>query len=896
MDIKFILLFISIHLLFCKTIDTTTLSNYEDIVLTNLTGIFTPDFDNKIIKGNLNYTFTALKSGKEILLDARYLKIISISKDGESIQFKYGEPDPLYGPPLVIPCEYIEDEIVEIIIEYETTKNGTAAQFLNKNQTEGKKYPFLLSLSEMTFGRELLPSQDTPSVKFPFYLGMKVDNPIRGMISGLFQGKIINEEENTTTYYYNQSIPVPNYLIALAAGNIEERVISDNVSVFSEPELLNKSANELDEMPNVLAIASELNGGYEWGKYNILILPASFPYSAMENPCLTFASSCLINGDKSLFDIFVHELTHSWSGNLVTNSNWRDFWLNEGITKYRQRQIVAKWKGSEDYPKMDAILGLYHIEEALDYLGRDSNATCLRPNLDNINPDDIYSDIPYEKGYNFMLYVEKNVGREIMDAFFLNYFQEFKYKSVDLFDFKNYFEQFCRDNGVSEENLTNIDWITWIYGAGPCPVPNDLNNTYLTQVEKELDKFIKGELDDELANTFTSWMHTSKTVFFLKLEHRDEMLTEEQHKFLTERLELYHNQNFLVTTYYFRLILGLTDKFYEHEEESLIEYLKSYGVTDFMYGIYELFYRRDEEAAVKTLEESSSFYHSIMLNKAKNDIENAKKNFPIMTLELETTSEEQCLILPENPKFNIISEEYKETLGNIEILDGIELGTGEKVINLVCYLNDANKYCQFKNENIDEGKYNIEVKERIQKKNYAIKKQTGKKKLQIFNSDKELKIDEGKTQKYYEINYYTKPKEIIKIAFLQAPKGIHVYNDNKELECKINELNLECEITKEILPIDEAKPKEYKKYELNIMDACNYLKYIINVSVKEDENKGGEGDGKGDESNYTWVYILVGVVGLIIIVVAVFFIIKAVKGKKNIEIEDGETELLAKYS
>jgi len=124
-----------------------------------------------------------------------------------------------------------------------------------------------------------------------------------------------------------------------------------------------------------------------------------------------------------------------------------------------------------------------------------------------------------------------------------------------------------------------------------------------------------------------SVLFTTKTVFFLKLEHRDEMLTEEQHEFLTKRLELYHNQNFLVTTYYFRLILGLTDKFYEHEEESLIKYLKSYGVTDFMYGIYELFYRRDEEAAVKTLEESSSFYHSIMLNKARNDIENAKNNF-----------------------------------------------------------------------------------------------------------------------------------------------------------------------------------------------------------------------------------------------------------------------------
>ena len=402
--------------------DTTTLSNYKDIVLTKLTGIFIPDFDNEIIQGYLNYTFTALKKGSEIRLDARHLNIKSIKQINESgefvLNFEYGEADKLYGKPLVIHCKYEENEIVEINIEYETTKNGSAAQFLKPEQTEGGIHPFLLTSSALTFGRELLPSQDTPSVKFPFYLGIKTKLPIRGMISGLYQENIT--EGDMTTFYYNQSIPVPNYLIALAAGEIEEAVISDQVSVFAEPKILEKSAKELEEMPKVLDIAIKLNGPYEWGKYNILILPASFPYSAMENPCLTFASSCLINGDKSLFDIFVHELTHSWTGNLVTNSNWRDFWLNEGITKYRQRQIVAEWS-NEDYPKMDAILGLYHIEEALDYLGRDSNATCLRPNLDDVTPDDIFSDIPYEKGYNFMLYVEKIVNRSIMDEFFLSY-------------------------------------------------------------------------------------------------------------------------------------------------------------------------------------------------------------------------------------------------------------------------------------------------------------------------------------------------------------------------------------------------------------------------------------------------------------------------------------------
>ena len=788
----------------------------------------------------------------------------------------------------IIPCNYSQDEIVEINIKFETTENGSSAQFLDKSQTKGKQYPFLFTLSYPTHGRELLPSQDTPSIKFPFYLGITVKNPIRGMINGLYQGKVTNED-NTTTYYYNQTIPISNYLIALAAGNIEEKIISDNISVFSEPEILEQSANELDEMPTILEIASRLNGPYEWGKYNILILPASFPYSGMEIPCLTFASSCLINGDKSLFDIFVHELTHSWSGNLVTNSNWRDFWLNEGITMYCQRKIVAEWKGSDDYPKMDAILGLNNLELALDYFGIDSNATCLRPDLDGIDPEDVYSDIPYEKGYNFLLYIEKIVGREIMDAFFLSYFQKFKYKSIDLFDFKNYFEEFCRDKGVSEEKLSSIDWNTWIYGAGPCPVPNDLNNTYLSQVEKSLEKFLNEELDDELANNFTNWMHTSKTVFFLKLENRGEFLTEKQHQFLTNRLELYHNQNFLVTTYYFRLILGFTDKFYEHEEKSLIEYLKSFGVYDYMTGIYGLFYKRDEVAAVKTLEESSSFYHSVMLNDAINDIEDTKENFPIMSLDIDTPNNEKCFILPENPKFNIICEEYKDIIGNLEIKDGLKLINGDKTIDIKCYLNDTNKFCEFKNINIDEGKYNLVVNERIQKINYAIKKQISKKNLQIYNTNKELKIDVEKTKKDYEINQNIKSKEIIKIIFLQTPNKVHVYNDNKEIECKVNDLNLECEITKEILPVDKDKPNEYKKYELNIIDACNNKKYIINASVKEEKI-----DEKEDENNYTWVYIIVGIIGFIIILVAAFFIYRAMKRKNYVEIEDREKGFLTK--
>ena len=200
------------------------------------------------------------------------------------------------------------------------------------------------------------------------------------MISGLFDREEISDD-NTKIYYYKQLIPVPNYLIALAAGNIIGKKISDEISVYTEPEFINDVVNELNDFPYIFSLAQKYMGPYEWTKYNILVMPKSFPYSGMENPCQTFCSRCLINGDKSLVDIIVHELIHSWSGNLVTNENWSDFWLNEGITMFLQRKIVGMWKDDPDYSKMDGRLGLLYINEYLNYFGE--NSTYTKP-LDQI--------------------------------------------------------------------------------------------------------------------------------------------------------------------------------------------------------------------------------------------------------------------------------------------------------------------------------------------------------------------------------------------------------------------------------------------------------------------------------------------------------------------------------
>ena len=243
----------------------------------------------------------------------------------------------------------------------------------------------------MILGRSLFPCQDTPAVKFQFDLSIIVPKDLKGMISGIYQSEeTYSEDENYTVYHYKQEMPVPSYLVSMAAGNIVNKTIKENMSVFSEPEYIEEAYNELkDDLPKAFELAVNYMGEYKWKEYNVLVLPRSFPYSGMENPSLSFLSPCLINGDKSLIDIIFHEMIHSWSGNLVTNENWSDFWLNEGITMFLQRKIVGLWKNDTQYARMDGYLGMNYIQEYIDYFGEEfKDLTTLRPNLTGMAPDD----------------------------------------------------------------------------------------------------------------------------------------------------------------------------------------------------------------------------------------------------------------------------------------------------------------------------------------------------------------------------------------------------------------------------------------------------------------------------------------------------------------------------
>ena len=874
---QIIVIFLLLFLIKAK--DNSTLSNYEDIKLIKLTGIFEPDFERKILNGSLTYTFLPNVEGNEIILDTKYLNIISVKTydSEENIQFKLDEEneDENFGVPLIIYYEYEPDNEIMLTIDYTTTEDGSAASFVEKEQTMGKDHEYFFTMSECILGRELLPSQDTPAVKFTFELGIKVPKPLRGMISGLYQHEIDNDNE-THTFYYEQNIPIPNYLIALAAGNIIEKPINENISVFSEPIFVDKVYEELNDfLPDILNKTISYLGDYEWGKYNVLVLPNSFPYSGMENPSLTFSSPCLINGDKSLVDIVAHELIHSWSGNLVTNENWRDFWLNEGITMFLQRKIIGMWK-DEDYAKMDAILGTFYIAEYLEYFGADSTHTSLRPNLTNKNPDDYYSDIPYEKGYNFMYYLETLIGNDTMKDFFRSYFAYFKYKSLDFDEFKDYFLSFCKNNSITNETLNEIDWDKWIYEPGDCPIKNDFTNRYMTEVDQFLDKFDKEEFDDgSLKEEFNKWMHTSKTVFMNTLEQRYQFLTKRQHDFLTNDLKLYNvSQNFLVKTNYFRLILAKTDELYDIEKEYLYKYLSSYGALDYMTGIYGLFYRRDEELATETLKNLSTFYHPLMISGAEEEFEEEEKYFPILTLDLKTENQKLNLSNKEHlESLEIMPEEYKDSYEPVEVLEGVFLQSNDNKLDLECFINKDESHCLLKDENkIRCGKYHLNVPNRVQNQSYAIRKNKGTKTFEILRNKINL------IKKDFKGKYDKEGKAHIEISFGSKPdENIQVFYNDKQLECSIENLSLNCSVNKDIFKPD-------REYTLKIKDLCGNEIKDFKIKIEEED----------DDKIGTVAILFIIIAGLFIIVIVSFFIYRSVNKNKNITIEQvPENKLLS---
>ncbi len=414
------------------------------------------DFTDSQLSGTATLELAAPAEGP-LDLDTRDLDIRGI-KDaiGNNLDFSLAGTDNVLGTKLTV---QLPAGCKSLIIEYATSPEASALQWLEPALTAGGKHPYLFSQCQAIHARSVIPCQDSPLSRFTFKCTMTVPEDLT-VVMAAAPGKVSQgAQTGYRAFAFNMPQSIPPYLFAFAVGNIVSRDLGPRSTVYTEPEMLEESAYEFAEVDGMLLSAEEIFGPYLWERFDFLVMPPSFPYGGMENPRLTFLTPTLLAGDRSLVNVLAHELAHSWTGNLVTNATMDDFWLNEGFTVWAERRILEKTSGLEA-KSLAAALGRNGLMEAMNSFGMDSPFTQLETDSSGSDPDEFYSLVPYEKGFLLVALMEDTVGREKFDAFVKRYIQKFSFTSITTADFEAFLN--AELPGLAEE----INIKQWIHQAG----------------------------------------------------------------------------------------------------------------------------------------------------------------------------------------------------------------------------------------------------------------------------------------------------------------------------------------------------------------------------------------------------------------------------------------------
>jgi aminopeptidase N len=416
------------------------------------------DFDTQTISGKASWTIDNISKGDEIIFDENTLNItkVTLGDEEKETKFELGKDTEFHGKPLHIT---IEPNTTKVNIYYNTTKDGVALQWLKPEQTADKKKPFVFSQGESVWSRTWIPCQDSPGVRFTYNAKVTVPKDLLAVMSAVNPQK----KNDTGVYTFKQDKAIPSYLMAIAVGDIEFQAIDNRTGVYAEPSVLKSAAYEFAELGKMVNAAEKLYGPYRWGRYDVLVLPPSFPYGGMENPNLTFLTPGVLAGDRSLTSLLAHELGHSWSGNLVTNATWDDIWLNEGFTTYVEHRIGEAIFGKKEFDMQNVITNKELVDNVAEY-GDTNPDTRLKVSLTGRNPDDGISMIPYVKGYSFLRVIENAVGRDKFDPFIKNYFDSHAFQSITTEDFVKYLNENLIKGDKALADKIQLD--NWIYKPG----------------------------------------------------------------------------------------------------------------------------------------------------------------------------------------------------------------------------------------------------------------------------------------------------------------------------------------------------------------------------------------------------------------------------------------------
>ena len=464
--------------------DPHSFARPAEAVVRHLSLHLTVDFDRRQLRGTATLDLVTAPGATEVVLDTRGLAIESVCLDapgGPAADFALAAAVPFLGQALRIA---IQPTTRRVVVRYATDPAGAdALQWLQPEQTAGRRQPLLFTQSQAILARTWVPVQDSPGIRFTYDARVEVPAHLLALMSATNP----TERRADGVYAFRMPQPIPAYLLALAVGDLAFRATGPRTGVYAEPASLEAAAWEFVDLEKMVMAAEALYGPYRWERYDLLLLPPSFPFGGMENPRLTFVTPTIVTGDRSLTSLIAHELAHSWSGNLVTNATWNDFWLNEGYTVYFERRIMESLYGAA-YAEMLQKLGTDGLHHTLASLPAED--TRLKLDLAGRDPDDGVTEIAYEKGELLLIAIEQVIGRPRMDRFIRAYFDQFAFRSMDTESWLAYVRQTLGAEFPDLEARVPLE--AWIYQPGlPASAPK-MQSARFTAVEKQLSEWLGG--------------------------------------------------------------------------------------------------------------------------------------------------------------------------------------------------------------------------------------------------------------------------------------------------------------------------------------------------------------------------------------------------------------------
>jgi leukotriene-A4 hydrolase len=569
----------------------------------------TVDFEHRMLKGAATLDISrapGCPADAPLVLDTRGLLIEGVGlrkleffpKAFRPTTHQLGPADPILGSRLTID---LNPEAMQVRIAYHTEPSAGALQWLEPTLTAGKVKPYLFTQSQAIHARSWIPLQDSPAVRVAFVAMIRVPAGLTAVMAA--ESRTRQEDRSHGLYNFVMAQPIPPYLIALAVGDLAFAPLGRRTGVWAEPSVLKAAANEFVDVEQMVQAAEKRCGFYRWGRYDILVLPPSFPFGGMENPRLTFATPTILAGDRSLVSLVAHELAHSWSGNLVTSATWRDFWLNEGFTTYIERRIIEDMYG-RDRADMEAVLGLAELRAELKRLPE--NDQILHIDLQGRDPDEGMTKVPYEKGALFLRTIEQTFGRARFDAFIHLYFDEHVFQSITTADF----EAFLRDRLFRHdpESARSIDLTAWLERPG---LPADFAEPKSERLAA-IDQIAKGWLSNTVATDTLGAKEWSTQEWLRFLQALPERLPVERMAELDKSFGLTARGNAEIAHQW--LLICIHNR-YKPADPRLESYLTTIGRRKLVLPLYEALIATHEgrERARKIYSQARPNYHPITI-------------------------------------------------------------------------------------------------------------------------------------------------------------------------------------------------------------------------------------------------------------------------------------------